>query len=76
MVKLQRSKIISEQIGSGVPLEEIDMTEIDSAFSDRLIEEEYFKMISLLPKSSEIRSADVLSFDNKLWEKVNYQVPL
>lgn len=59
-----------------MPLEEIDMTEIDSAFSDKIIEEEYQKILELLPKSSEIKTGDILHFKSKLWEKVNFQVPL
>jgi hypothetical protein len=41
LVKLERSRIISEQIGQGILLEDIDMTEVDSQFADDLIREAY-----------------------------------
>lgn len=75
LLKLERSRIISEEIGKGVQLEDIDMTEVDSQFTDNFIIEAYQKMLETVPKSDVINTGDTIKVETDFDMKVEYKVP-
>lgn len=64
-MKLQRSSIISQEIGNGLMLEDIDMTKVDTEFSNRIIKTSYEEIIKKLPTSEKMSQGTKIEFKGK-----------
>ena len=71
---MERSSIISSEVGSGCALEDIDMTKVDTEFGNELIIKNYEKLVEDLPTSEKLYAGMELSVKT-VFDKVEYTIP-
>ena len=74
-LKIHRSTVISQKIGQGQQLEHINMTDIDSEFSTKLLASSFKKIQKLLPKSDKLKENKKIRIKLDSHINIKYQIP-
>lgn len=75
MLKIHRSNEISNRMAEGHSIGNINMSEVDSEFSDALISESFQKIIECLPSTEKLDFGTMLLIEGDYNTKLEYTIP-